>query len=320
MYEIKATNEGVAYELLPLVSILIPTYNQTKYLKQALESAIEQSYPNIEIIIGDDSTDNEVEEFIKAYLEKHKNITYYKNKRNDNDYGIKNIISLFEICNGEYVNFLFHDDIFHKDKINRMMKYFLAREEISLVISYRQLIDENNNFLLDNNATKKLFEQDTLLSGSNLCIYCLENLTNYIGEPTTVLFKKSLLNDKFGSFNENSYINLQDLATWFSLLLNYNAVYISDSLSFFRQHPLQNSQKEEMHLKGIIEWKNLINDSFYIKLVNSKEDYLKLTYNWFSKFHSIIGDIMFKDLNKEIVLELKKTFCDVINELLNAND
>ena len=304
---------------LPLVSILIPTYNQRgkNHLKQALESAINQTYQNIEIIIGDDSTNSEVEEFIKPYLEKYKNMIYYKNKKDRIDYGVGNVISLFERCNGEYVNYLFHDDIFYKDKIDRMMKYFRTRQDISLVTSYRQLIDENNKLLPDNEATKKLFAQDTLVSGSYLCLYCLENITNYIGEPTTVLFKKSLLKDKLGSFNKNTYMNLQDLSTWFSLLVNYNAVYIADALSCFRQHFSQNSQNQIVHLKGVIEWKKLIDDSSYVKLINNKEDYLKLVNTWFSTFHDIIGSVIIKDLDKEIVSELKQIFSDAINQLLS---
>ncbi len=62
---------------VPLVSILIPTYNRPHYFKIALESALAQTYSNIEIIVGDDSTNNETEKLIyRDYLHKHKHITY----------------------------------------------------------------------------------------------------------------------------------------------------------------------------------------------------------------------------------------------------
>ena len=64
----------------PLVSILIPTYNRPHYFKIALESALAQTYPNIEIIIGDDSTNDETEILInEQYLPNYKNITYIRN-------------------------------------------------------------------------------------------------------------------------------------------------------------------------------------------------------------------------------------------------
>ncbi|MGQ0453214.1 glycosyltransferase family 2 protein, partial [Bacillus sp. SS-TM] len=65
---------------LPLVSILIPTYNRPHYFKIALESALAQTYSNIEIIIGDDSTNDETATLIREqYLPNYKNITYIRN-------------------------------------------------------------------------------------------------------------------------------------------------------------------------------------------------------------------------------------------------
>ena len=64
----------------PLVSILIPTYNRPHYFQLALKSALAQTYPNIEIIIGDDSTDNLTEELVRqSYLPMYKNIIYIRN-------------------------------------------------------------------------------------------------------------------------------------------------------------------------------------------------------------------------------------------------
>lgn len=68
--------------LYPLVSVLIPTYNRPHYFKEALDSVINQTYRNIEIIIGDDSTNNETEELVRnQYLYKYPNIKYYHNEK-----------------------------------------------------------------------------------------------------------------------------------------------------------------------------------------------------------------------------------------------
>src|SRR5699024_10710464 len=106
---------------LPLVSILIPTYNRPKYFEEALQSVLQQTYQNIEIIIGDDSTNNESEKLMKEkYLPYYPNILYIKNKLSlgqfDND------IMLFCKANGEYINYLMDDDLFHLQKIEKMMK------------------------------------------------------------------------------------------------------------------------------------------------------------------------------------------------------
>lgn len=299
----------------PLVSILIPAYNQTKYLKYALESAINQTYPNIEIIIRDDSSNDDVKNFIKPYLEKYKNVTYIKSEDHKMDFGISNITELLKLSNGEYVNFLFHDDIFAKDKIEKMMYYFLNVKGISLVTSRRHLIDENGKNLPDDLSTQRLFNKDVIINGREMCKLCLENLINYIGEATTVLFKKSLLTDRFGNFNKNEYLCNTDMSTWFSLLLNNNMVYISDTLSYFRRYDSQNTNNVEMHMRGILDWKTIIDDSYEIRLIEDKNEYIKMLSKWMETFFPSVIEKIFKNVEEETLYKLKKSFNDVIDKL-----
>ena len=65
---------------MPLVSILIPAYNQPEHLRQAVESVLAQDYPEIEIIIGDDSTNDGVEKVVANFLSKPQKfpIEYYR--------------------------------------------------------------------------------------------------------------------------------------------------------------------------------------------------------------------------------------------------
>jgi glycosyltransferase involved in cell wall biosynthesis len=299
----------------PLVSVLIPAYNQTKYLKEALESAINQTYPNIEIIIGDDSTNNEVEEFVKTYLNSNMNITYYKNERTEMDYGISNVEELLKKSKGEYINYLFHDDIFHVTKIEKMMDHFLNQSNISLVTSHRQLIDEEGKFVLDNEATTRIFDKDTLVEGNQLSLACLESLINFIGEPTTVLFKKSLLKEGFGYFNGNAYKNIADMAMWFTLLQKGSAVYMHESLSYFRQHNLQNSQNFEVHIMGVVDWKNIIADSYKTRLI-SKKLYQELISKWFYTFNDLIKNDECAHLEHNLKNQFKESFKDAVDIIL----
>ena len=80
-----------------------------------------QTYENIEIIISDDSTNNEVNAMIQPYLREYKCITYVKN---ETPLVAENFNKCVELANGDYINFLLDDDLFHHEKIERMMKYF----------------------------------------------------------------------------------------------------------------------------------------------------------------------------------------------------
>ncbi len=66
---------------LPLVTIGIPTYNQQEYLAAAVESALAQQYPNLEIIVADDCSTDETEKIVQPYL-LDKRLKYFKNENN----------------------------------------------------------------------------------------------------------------------------------------------------------------------------------------------------------------------------------------------
>ena len=185
----------------PLVSVVIPAYNRPDTLKIAIDSVLAQTYPNIEIIICDDSSDDRVQEMLSTYLDLYSNIKYYKNEKN---LFLENWHKCFDLATGEYINYLMDDDLFHREKISKMMYFFNEFDNITLVTSYRQTINESGEFLPPIHATSKLYEETRILDGKMLGNIALTRCLNVIGEPTTVLFKKEDLTEPFGYIKENS--------------------------------------------------------------------------------------------------------------------
>ncbi len=96
----------------PVLSICIPTYNREKYLKECIDSIINQEWFNeeeIEIVISDNASIDNTTEVVKSYQEKYTNIKYLKNE--ENIWAIKNILNLPNLANWEYVWFLSDDDM-----------------------------------------------------------------------------------------------------------------------------------------------------------------------------------------------------------------
>lgn len=83
------------------------------------------------------------------------------------------------------------DDVFYKQKIEKMMSYFLqnSNENLALVTSYRVRIVDGN-LIDDSPSTQRLYSEDTPLNGIFLGDWMLKSGRNIIGEPTTTLFKK----------------------------------------------------------------------------------------------------------------------------------
>jgi glycosyltransferase involved in cell wall biosynthesis len=272
--------ESYSYAIYPLVSILIPTYNRPAFFKIALESALNQTYKNIEIIIGDDSTNEQTQQLIQPYLVKYSNIKYFYNNGPLGDFGYNNFKNIFEKSHGEYINYLMDDDIFHPDKIKIMVNLFLEHSDISLVTSYRQPIDSNGAFLPDIAATRKLFKETTVVNGKDLGNFILMSNLNVIGEPTTVLMRKQDIDGIYGVYGAVEHKCLVDMAQWLSLLEKGKAVYISDALSYFRRHGGQNQNKPYLGLRGAIDSHQYIVTAYQRGYFIDKADYLVILRNW----------------------------------------
>ena len=77
-------------------------------------------------------------------------------------------------CEWGLYELLLDDDLFHHEKIERMMKYFLTLENISFVTSYRELIDENGEILPPSTLNMKIAKETTLFEGKELGNYMLK--------------------------------------------------------------------------------------------------------------------------------------------------
>ncbi|MCC3374065.1 glycosyltransferase [Cohnella sp. REN36] len=253
--------------LFPKVSVLIPTFNRPELFEAALQSALSQSYPNIEIIVGDDSTNDETERLIQIYLATHQHIRYYRNENNLGQF--QNDLKLLELSHGEYINFLMDDDLFHPEKISKMMKAMLEFPNAVIATSKRQIIDSQGRNMGDIRSSSSLFDNDVIVNGFEAGEYVLESIANTIGEPTTVLFKKSALTESFGTFYKRDYICNVDLASWFTLLAEGDLIYFSDPLSYFRVHDGQQQNGSEQLLNGVADFSHLVlnapNKGFYKK-------------------------------------------------------
>lgn len=126
---------------LPRVSIIIPTYNRSKLLRVALESALAQTYPNIEVIVVDDGSTDDTAMVMTQYAGR---VTYLKQANQDvaaaRNTGIR-------AASGEYLTFLDDDDLIMPTKIERQVRVLASRPEVGLVHCRFYYADEDGNYL-----------------------------------------------------------------------------------------------------------------------------------------------------------------------------
>ena len=130
-----------------MISVCIATYNGEKYIKEQLDSIINQLEKNDEIIISDDGSSDRTLNIIESYNDSR--IVLYKNS-------FKNVVLNFEFAidksKGDYIFLSDQDDIWHKDKV----KCFLKNSQVMLLISDFQIIDQNGK-QIDGIYTKNEF-------------------------------------------------------------------------------------------------------------------------------------------------------------------
>lgn len=106
--------------LLPMISIVMATYNGSLYLKAQIESVVAQSYPNIEIIVVDDCSTDATIQILESFQVIYPDIKIIRNKHNLGY--IKNFEKGCGLANGEYVALCDQDDYWHCDKIKNMQR------------------------------------------------------------------------------------------------------------------------------------------------------------------------------------------------------
>jgi glycosyltransferase involved in cell wall biosynthesis len=254
----------------PLVSVLLPAYRAT-YFQQTLQSVLLQTYKNIEIIVCDDSPNKDIEIIVKQAMKSDSRLKYNRNEPPEG--GLNNYLKCFSIANGEFVKFLNDDDLLLPNCIERMINVFRQRPFVTLTTSYRKRIDETGNELPDDPATRILSKQDCELDGISCANALILLQNNFIGEPSTVMFRKSDLawmKPHFMTFGGMVAVGAGDIAMWLNLLSRGNAYYISEPLSFFRIHDEQRQKQPQIRAAVINTMKGLVIHGKRLGLVKSR--------------------------------------------------
>jgi predicted SAM-dependent methyltransferase/glycosyltransferase involved in cell wall biosynthesis len=242
----------------PLVSLVIPSYNP-QYFEAALQSAVAQTYQNLEILVCDDCKTKDIEQVTKNYAEKDARIRYIRNPLAGTDLGRENHKLCFNEAKGEFLKFLNDDDLLAPTCVEEMVDAFKKYPNLTLVTSKRQRIDGQGNYLPDDPSTAAVVSNDSVIEGLRLGAALLSTTLNFVGEPTTVLFRKSDLTDllpDFMSMDGKEIRWLSDIPTWLHLATKGNTFYITEPLSFFRIHrgQTQNEHMSTMQIEAKKAW------------------------------------------------------------------
>jgi len=208
------------------VTIMIPTYNQPQYIEQCIDSVLKQSYPNLEIIISDDSTNNETEKIIKEKYLCDKRIKYFHNIPSLGR--VKNYHkTLYERATGDYVLNLDGDDwLIDNNYISKAVNIINNYDVVCVMAKAKVYIEDENRFITYNNKCTKF-----IMRGSEyLYEYAKGNIR--FRHLTTLYKRKEAL--KIGFYNKD--IIFTDGESIFRLICNNDIAYLNEDVGVWRIH------------------------------------------------------------------------------------
>jgi Predicted glycosyltransferases len=244
-----------------------------------LESVLEQTYKHLEIIICDNGTNDQTEHLMHKY-DKDCRIIYVRNKEAQSKQA--NFAPFEALAHGEFLQWLMDDDVLDEDKIEKMVDVFLSNKGITLVSSNRRWIDETGK---DLNVPKEI-ELDaktryTILDGRILGKSMLLELRNFIGEPSSALFRQSDLINQYWQAECRGYKTISDVVMWLELLEKGNCAFFQEPLSSYRRHTGQEGQNLEVIILSRFEWLKLIDESYGKQYFLLTEEEYKLSLQKF---------------------------------------
>jgi glycosyltransferase involved in cell wall biosynthesis len=217
-----------------LVSVCLPSYNSSGFIEETLNSLINQTYDNIEIIIGDNASSDNTCDIINEFQKKDSRIKYYIN---DINLGYSsNCNKLISLAKGEYVAIFHSDDIYDLKIIEKQVESLDTNIDLLGVFTMYNKISENGEFLENTKYPIISSEQLIRVSLSRYIDIILEQGGSCFCCPTSMIRKD--VYDKLNGYDEGlEYIEDQDM--WARILINGEMGIINEKLLKYRIHNKQ---------------------------------------------------------------------------------
>lgn len=222
---------------MPSVTIIIPNYNHSRYLHQRIDSVLQQSYSNFELIILDDCSQDNSRDIITEYTKSDSRIKVFFNKKNSGS-TFKQWNKGIALAKGEYIWLAESDDYADSNLLETLVNKLEADKSIGLAYCNSWDVDEESQVIGDKTDFYKsldpeLWTRDFLLEGKWL-VETFMSYRNIIPNASAVVMRKSIL-EQVGLADESFRLN-GDWLLWAKISLLSNVAFVAERLNYFRQH------------------------------------------------------------------------------------
>ncbi len=232
----------------PKVSVLMPAYNSEKYIGEAIESILNQTFTDFEfIIINDGSTDNTAK-IVRKYAKKDKRIKFVDNKKNKGVTKTRN--ELLKLAKGEYIACMDSDDISLPTRFEKQIKYMNEHPECGVLGTWYEVFDKQNYI-------SRFASKITILKLLHGCAVC---------NPSAMI-RKSVIDRNNLEYN-NNFNWCEDYEFWSRMIFFTEIHTLQSVLLKYRWH---NTNISVEHAKKQDELANIVKQNIVNRLTDDKD-------------------------------------------------
>jgi glycosyltransferase involved in cell wall biosynthesis len=294
---------------MPRVSICIPAYKPAHF-ELCLASAVAQTFSDTEIIVSDDCKTDAIRDICAKFPGR---VSY---SRNPNPGARNNVLRLMEMAQGEYIKFLFDDDILHPMCVQYLFQLLegTKAQNTRLAFSPRDAIDKDNQTIRSINMLQIAGPGSSMISGPQSIAVMASNCCNVVGEFTTTMFRKKDCYDASGritliDLDGTPCRALGDVFAWVNLAQKGNIVAHPVTLSYFREQKGTNSDPDvnPNFVYALTEWETVIGyaaKSGYLAPPAQAKAYQTLSgiyHHWRPKFPQLVENLQRLDRHLSLV-------------------
>ncbi len=223
---------------MPKVSIWLTSYNHGELLRESIESALNQTYQDYELVIVDDCSTDNSRDIIMEYAGKDSRIRTVFHEKNIGHSGLKEEVDNFA---GEYVAILCGDDKWKEDKLEKQVEILEQQENIAACFTGVQAIDQDGKVYTGSQAGAKVFKAENRTRYEWLRYFFYHS--NCLCHPS-LLIRKSAYKE-YGILKVGLLTSLPDFYEWVRLCFHADIYVIPEDLTLFRIHEDETSQSGE---------------------------------------------------------------------------
>ncbi|WP_411958966.1 glycosyltransferase [Pseudomonas sp. s4] len=238
----------------PLVSILIPAYS-ARFFAVALQSAVGQSYENLEVLVCDDSEGDEIETIVRCVEEQSgRAVRYVRNERRLGFVG--NLVQAVQMASGELVKVLCDDDRLMPLCVARQAKCLADDSEVSLVLAQRMFVDENSYVLPMRLANARFVDTDSLFNGNDILSILNDSPANFLGNFSSAMMRREQVLSFLCALtqDEQGFVALLDMVLFCCLMRTGQLMLLGDVLVIERLHAQRLSKQSAVRASLVREW------------------------------------------------------------------